>query len=191
MIEKHFLYLWLSLGTLHIDESVFAFILDSKSGKFQQVQGEKQCVHHLVWCIVPTRHLAIKGVECCLFVLRFTRTSNQINEKCSTLSLFVLFDGAGETSNSKRMEERMIYEHLMTSVFKCTHFDNWIARADFYDHENAKSINLCILCALLFLKANEDNSCGVIDGLIDQMKDNINSRETTNRVLNSLPIELQ
>jgi hypothetical protein len=37
----------MSFGALHIDESVFAFILDSESGKFHK-HKDKQFAHHLL-----------------------------------------------------------------------------------------------------------------------------------------------
>ena len=56
---KKFLYLSLSLGTRHIDESVFAFILEWKSRKFQQ-DKEKQFIHHLYGYLCPCPAYSIR-----------------------------------------------------------------------------------------------------------------------------------
>ena len=56
---KNFLYLSLSLGTRHIDESVFAFILEWKSRKFQQ-DKEKQFIHHLYGYLAHSAPIIIR-----------------------------------------------------------------------------------------------------------------------------------
>ena len=67
MNEKHFLYLSLSFGTLHIDESVFAFILGRNLGNFDRIKDKQWPVITLFWCIVPIWRIAITGVGYCLF----------------------------------------------------------------------------------------------------------------------------
>ena len=48
----------------------------------------EQSIHHLVLVHSAFWHIAITGVGYCLFDARSSRTSKQINEKCSTLSFY-------------------------------------------------------------------------------------------------------
>ena len=76
----------LSLGTLHIDESVFAFILNRKSGQFLN-SGIEHHDRHLVWQLMPSG-ISHTGVECCLSELWQSRATDSINELLHTF--FVL-----------------------------------------------------------------------------------------------------
>ena len=74
------------------DESVFAFILEWKSGKFSMEQGEQHTRHRVLvlWhfrCPIP----ANTGVGYCLFVPRYSRTSIQIN-KNQPHTFFILYN---------------------------------------------------------------------------------------------------
>ena len=84
----------MSFGTLHIDESVFAFILDPKSGQFLSTK-DKQFTHHLVWCTSPFGGVSIRVWGIVYMVHGLSRASDQINEKCSTLSYTETGLGAG------------------------------------------------------------------------------------------------
>ena len=81
------------LSALHIDESVFAFILDKKSDSFKQRRGYDNT--HFLYSYVAMSFLAYTpyypSVGSCnrLFVLGFVRTSYQING--SQLHTFFLY----------------------------------------------------------------------------------------------------
>ena len=75
-----------------IDESVFAFILEWKSGKFSNDQGEQHTRHRVLvlWhfrCPIP----ANTGVGYCLFGHRYSRTSIQI-DKNQPHTFFILYN---------------------------------------------------------------------------------------------------
>ena len=78
MNEKHFLYLSLSFGTLHIDESVFAFILGRNLGNFNRIK-EEQFTHHLYDIMV---HLCINiiWVWGIVYLILVSQNLSQINE---------------------------------------------------------------------------------------------------------------
>ena len=78
-------------GMLHTDESVFAFILGRNLGNFDRIK-DKQFIHHLVWCIVPFRHIAITGVGYCLFDTGFPEP---LPDKRKMLHTFLLQCGPG------------------------------------------------------------------------------------------------
>ena len=71
-----------SFGTLHIDESVFAFILNRKSGQFLN-SGIEHHDRHLVWQLMPSG-ISHTGVECCLSELWQSRATDSINELLHT-----------------------------------------------------------------------------------------------------------
>ena len=71
----------MSFGTLHTDESVFAFVLEWKSRKLSNGQGKSNTLFTVFWCIVPFRHIAITGVGYCLFVQRLRESLHSDKRK--------------------------------------------------------------------------------------------------------------
>ncbi len=80
-------------GGRHIDESVFAFILNRKSGQFLNSRISKS-PHHLVWCTARQRCLHT-GVEYCLFELRPVQSLRFDKRNGSTLLFCIFPPGAG------------------------------------------------------------------------------------------------
>ena len=94
MNEILFLSLLLSFGALHIDESVFAFILAGNLGNLH-VSRKEQCIHHLVWCIVSIWHIAITGVGYCLFDTGFPEPPADKRKMLHTFFCYNHIRGAG------------------------------------------------------------------------------------------------
>ena len=81
---------------IFFDESVFAFILVLKSGKFQLVRKSNTLVT-LYWFLLWGVHAPYPnmGVEYCLFDQRYSRTSEQINESAPHFLFTLTHIGVG------------------------------------------------------------------------------------------------
>ena len=85
-----------------LDESVFAFILEEKSGQFQCIKEEQfhssPCLAYRAFCTVT-----ILGVGYCLFDAGLSRASLLINEKCSTLFCKVFPDWSSRNRHPSQL----------------------------------------------------------------------------------------
>ena len=109
-------------GQRHIDESVFASSLLRNLENFIASRRE-QSIHHLVWLFGASCIGNHTGVGYCLFDARSSRTSKQINGKCSTLFYHELrtenhpeFEKMGNVDNNSF--SKIEFEAINDSYFK-------------------------------------------------------------------------
>ena len=100
----------LSLGTLHIDESVFAFILGRNLVNFK-CSRISNYIHHLVLVYPASRSVSIR-VWGIVYLNTAYQSLSQINEKCSTLSFFVYNCVHGAERGFQRFMSYISYQIL-------------------------------------------------------------------------------
>ena len=103
-------------GQYIFDESVFASSL-IRNLAISTSTGIRQCIHHLVWFIVPISGTFHTGVGYCLFVLGLARASNQINDKCSTL--FFVASGTIAIQSISNNGRQYKTEALLQNFYRC------------------------------------------------------------------------